>query len=127
MLCIKISATLSMHLDCGRWLCICVFLFFFFSFFFLFIEKHSIRKKLSVSGSHALCTGPTTSLIVKFPLKLHCSIGPVHCSRDSQIFFFNKTFIKNRFYGTIHIFKNYFAIVFSDFSFQQNMRYPNGP
>ena len=98
-----------------------------FFFFFLFIEKRSICKKLFVSGSRALCTGPTTSLIVKLPLKLHCSVGPVHCSWDSQISFFNKTFIKNRFYGTIHTFKNYFATVFSDFSFQQNKRYPNGP
>ena len=30
--------------------------------------------------------------------------------------FFNKTFIKNGSHGTIHIFKNYFAIMFSVFS-----------
>ena len=43
-------------------------------------------------------------------------VGPVHCLRDPQAFFFNKTFIKNGSYGTIHTFKNYFAIVFSVFS-----------
>ena len=32
---------------------------------------------------------------------------------DQQISFFNNSFIKNRSYGTINTFKNYFAIVFS--------------
>ena len=43
-------------------------------------------------------------------------VGTVHCLRDSQTSFFNKTFIKNEFYGTIYIFKNYFTIVFPVFS-----------
>ena len=43
------------------------------------------------SGSHTLFTGPKN-------------------------FFFNKTFIKNGSHGTIHIFKNYFTIMFSIFS-----------
>ena len=54
-------------------------------------------------------------------------VGPMNCSRDLQTSFFNKTFIKNGSQGTIHTFKNYFATVFSVFSFQQNKRYPNGP
>ena len=37
----------------------------------------------------------------------------VYCLRDPQTYFFNETFIKNRSYDIIHIFKNYFAIVFS--------------
>ena len=45
--------------------------------------------------------------------------GPVHCLRDPQTSFFNKTFIKNGSYGTIYPFKNYFVTVFSIFSFQQ--------
>ena len=45
--------------------------------------------------------------------------SPVHCSRDPQTSFFNKTFIKNGSHGTIHPFKNYFVTVFSIFSFQQ--------
>ena len=45
-------------------------------------------------------------------------VGHVHCSRDLQTSFFSKTFIKNGSYGTIHTFKNYFATVFSVFSFQ---------
>ena len=44
--------------------------------------------------------------------------GPVHCLRDPQTSFFNKTFIKNGSYGTIHPFKNYFVTVLSVFSFQ---------
>ena len=46
----------------------------------------------------------------------HCSVGPVHCSRDPQTSFFNKKFIKNGSHGTIYIFKNYFATIFSVFS-----------
>ena len=50
-------------------------------------------------------------------------VGLGHCLWTPQTSFFNKTFIKNGFHGTIHTFKNYFATVF--FSFQQNKRYPN--
>ena len=37
-----------------------------------------------------------------------------HCNNTVHVF----KNIKNRFYDTIYIFKNYFAIVFSVFSFQ---------
>ena len=40
----------------------------------------------------------------------------VYSSQDPQTSFFNKIFITNWFYGTIHTFKNYSAIVFSIFS-----------
>ena len=40
-------------------------------------------------------------------------VGPVHCSLDPQTSFFTQTLIKNWSYSTIHIFKNYFATVFS--------------
>ena len=46
------------------------------------------------------------------------SMGLVHYLQDLQISFLIKTFIKNKSHGTIHTFKNYFAIVFSIFSFQ---------
>ena len=54
-------------------------------------------------------------------------VGAVHCSQDPQTSFFSKIFIKNGFYSTIHIFKNYFTTVFSvlSFQFQQNKFYPN--
>ena len=52
------------------------------------------------------------------------SVGPVHYSRDPQISLFSNFFIKNRSHGTIHIFKIYFATVFSIFNFHL---YPNGP
>ena len=42
----------------------------------------------------------------------------VHYSQISQTSLFINFFIKNGFHNTIHIFKNYFAIVFSVFSFQ---------
>ena len=46
---------------------------------------------------------------------------------NPQISFFSNFFIKNGSYGTIYIFKNYFATMFSVFSFQfkQNKFYPN--
>ena len=49
------------------------------------------------------------------------SVGPVYCSWDPQVPFFKKTILKVKtgFHGTIHIFKNYFATVFSVFNFQQ--------
>ena len=43
-------------------------------------------------------------------------VSPVHCLRDLQTSFFNKTFIKNESYGTVYTFKNYFATVFPVFS-----------
>ena len=53
----------------------------------------------------------------------------VHCSRTSQTLLFINFFIKNGSHSTIYTFKNYFATVFSVFSFQfqQNKFYPNGP
>ena len=43
----------------------------------------------------------------------------VHCLRIPQITFFNNFFIKNGSHDTIHTFKNYFATVFSIFSFSK--------
>ena len=43
-------------------------------------------------------------------------VGPVHCSRDPQTSFFSNFDVKNRSHGIIHIFKNYFTIVFLIFS-----------
>ena len=43
-------------------------------------------------------------------------MGPVHCSQDPQISFFNKIFIKNESHDTIYTFKNYFTIEFSVFN-----------
>ena len=88
---------------------------FFFLFFFLLRSTPS-HGMLSISGSHALYTRPTTTLTVKFPLKLHYSVGPMYYSRDPQASFFNKIFIKNGSHSTIHTFKNYFATIFSVFS-----------
>ena len=47
-------------------------------------------------------------------------VGPVYCSWDPQTSLFSNIFIKNGSHGTIHTFKNYFATMFSVFSFQQN-------
>ena len=47
-----------------------------------------------------------------------------HCAVTTHALF-SHFFIKNGSYGTIHTFKNYFAIVFLIFS--KNKLYPNGP
>ena len=46
------------------------------------------------------------------------SVGLMHYLQDPQTSLFYNFFIKNRPYGTIHTFKNYFVTVFSVFSFQ---------
>ena len=51
-----------------------------------------------------------------FQLRPAAVSGSVHCSRNPQISFFRKTFIKNESYDIIHIFKNYFTTVFLVFS-----------
>ena len=104
------------------YVCVFVSLFLFFLFFFslplfltfppvyctLFINSCTVHKKISremhTSGSHLLFTDPQTS-------------------------FFNNFFIKNGSHDTIHIFKNYFATVYSVsvFSFSKNKLNPNGP
>ena len=43
-------------------------------------------------------------------------VGPMHYSQDPQTSFFTQTLIKNGSHSTIHIFKNYFATIFSIFS-----------
>ena len=70
--------------------CICVFLFFFF----FFCLMHTFQE--------ILCTVQWV----------------VHYSRDPQVFYSEKKKenIKNGSYNIIHIFKNYFATVFSIFS-----------
>ena len=44
--------------------------------------------------------------------------GLVQCSRDPQVLYLEKKNFKTGFHSTIHIFKNYFATMFSVFSFQ---------
>ena len=43
-------------------------------------------------------------------------VGPVHCSRDTQVLYAGKKNFKTRSHSTIHIFKNYFVTMFSVFS-----------
>ena len=96
------------------WCCICSFVFFFY----YFIEKRVSRGILSINRSYALFMGPTPSLTSKIFTGMCLSVGSIHCLRDSQTSFSNKIFIKNRSHGTIHTFKNYFTIIFSNFNYQ---------
>ena len=110
-----------------------------FPLFFFFFLTCAFHVGVSFSGSRALCTGLTTSLTIqiftgmvlfsgfsawdpppfwqsKFSLEWLCLVGLVYCSRNSQTSLFSNFFIKNGSHGTIHIFKNYFATMFSIFS-----------
>ena len=86
-------------------------------------ERFSTRLGIDDIGSVCVCLHLTFFFLRRVFDAF--SVGPVHCSRDPQTSFFNKTFIKNGFHGTIYTFKNYFAIMFSIFNFQQNKWYPN--
>ena len=111
------STWLSANLDstycvCVYWSCVFIlFIFFFFSRVF-----GGMRLLFNEQCMNSSCK---------------CWLFPVNGAlfMDLQISLFSNFFIKNRSYGTIHIFKNYFAIFFSVFSFffQQNKFYPNGP
>ena len=82
----------------------CFFLFFsFLSLFFFFFHAFKLLE---------------TSFTVH-----HCS----HTVHGTYNHFIKKKNIKNGTHGTIHTFKNYFATVFSVFSFSKNKLYSNGP
>ena len=106
-------------LRCGldqAYLCLRFTLSRFFLFFFFLLEVgftwgidlpvgtvHSARDLL------AFWTSTHWSEMALF-------VGPMHCSRDPQTSFFTQTLITNGSHSTIHIFKNYFATIFSVFS-----------
>ena len=125
------------------------FLFFFFFFFFFFqpqlltflpwtVHPYTVHGCWCWWCRHIACLDPTywrlrlalarflfffffsffffsTAVIDISPM----NSTPVYCSRDPQISLFSNFFIKNGSHGTIHIFKNYFATVFSVFSFSK--------
>ena len=94
--------------------CICVCIFFFF--FSRVLGQILLLWLLFMHGAWTVAA--------KF--NLSNNFQPISAHRalftNPQISFFSNFFIKNRFHGTIHIFKNYFATVF--FNFQL---YPNEP
>ena len=84
------------------------FFIFFFFFFTRFRAVMAIVYTLFMNSSH------------KVWLAKQFSANSAHrvLFTDPQISFFNNFFIKNESYGTIHTFKNYFIIIFFNFSFQ---------
>ena len=58
------------------------------------------------------------SLLLTFSCEQCTPVGPVYYSQDSQNSLFNNFFTINGSHDTVHIFKNYFATIFSVFSFQ---------
>ena len=114
------NATIMVQFGLRLFLCLCLcFLFFIF-----FNQKH---MNTAASGSRALCTGPTPLSTSTHCPAMALSVGPLYCLQDPQISLFNNFFIKNGSHNTIHTFKNYFAIIFSVFSFNNNKFNPNEP
>ena len=106
----------------GSTLCLLRFKFPTFSLLFFFFFFHAFP--------------PTSGTVHVRYMNSSRNFWPVFCEQciralftDPQISFFIKFFIKNGSHSTIHTFKNYFATVFSVFSFQfqQNKFYPNRP
>ena len=65
--------------------------------------------------------------MIQMSLFMYC-FGTIHILfMGPTATLFRKKNIKNRSHGTIHTFKNYFAIVFSVFSFSNNKFNPNRP
>ena len=95
--------------------CVCSFPFFFF-FFFGFHAFSVLRCGYCSMNSNRKCW------LLQWTVQICTVHGP------TNLFFIN-FFIKNGSHSTIHTFKNYFATVFSVFSFQfqQNKFYPNTP
>ena len=94
---------------------------FFFLFFFFFFSAFSPSQAPTV---HVLYMNSSRNI---WPVLREQCIHALFT--NPQISFFINFFIKNGFHGTIDTFKNYFATVFSVFSFQfqQNKFYSNTP
>ena len=88
------------------------FLFLFFSFFLSLLLCTRLR------GQTVTVVNSSRILLTFQPLFINL-MGPVNSARDLQTSFFSNFFIKNGSYGIIHTFKNYFATVFSIFSFSK--------
>ena len=110
------SMIISMRLDCGWRLCVCVFLFFIF--YFLFFEKRSITWDVVCQWIPYIVHGTHYLFDTKISIEIALFSGSRALFLGLTTSFFNKIFIKNRFHGTIHIFKNYFTTVFLIFNFQ---------
>ena len=95
----SVSVRNSMHLNR-----ICI-LTFAFSFFFFLLRPTIYVGHTALNGPHALCAGPTTSLTSKYFIRMcHTSGSRALFTGPTNLFFIN-FFIKNEFYGTIHIYK----------------------
>ena len=94
----------------GWCVCVCVFLFFFF--FSCILGQILLLRLLFMH----------CSWIVAAKFDLSNNFQPISAHHalftDPQISLFSNFFIKNGSYGTIYIFKNYFATVFFSFQFQ---------
>ena len=87
----------------------------FFSLFFFFFSL-LLRTHL---GGQTATVHEQYPYIVDFSASFINLMGPVNSAQDPQTSLFSNFFIKNGSHGTIHIFKNYFATVFSVFSFNK--------
>ena len=82
---------------------------FLFFLFFLFIYFFFVSTAAGDSGYCSWTVAALFLLICHF----YRSCGSVNSIQDPQILLFCNFFIKNGFYSTIHILKNYFVTIFS--------------
>ena len=96
----------------------------------IFNEKVAEKWNLWIREQYTMCCD-WLKQIGKVKICGYCSLNSSHkcwlfhneqcidaLFTDPQISLFSQFFIKNESHGTIHTFKNYFATVFSVFSFQ---------
>ena len=102
---------LRQGLDTHFEFCVCILLFLFL---FLFLSRVSMGlEQLQLLFMH--CSWTVAATFDNSPV----NSALVHCSRVSHTLIFSHFFIKNGPHDTIHTFKNYFATVFSVFSFSK--------
>ena len=92
-----------------------MFIYFWLGLGFLFPSKYKFGHS---SNRPCLRFGISVSFSFYFYFLIFYCVSSRSCVLLTRLisFFFNKIFIKNRSYSTIHTFKNYFAITFSVFS-----------
>ena len=98
---------------------ICVFILAFSSSYFFFFFSFSFFSFMPFMETKFTVHNCSSTV---FALLQHCS----RTTHGTHSHFIQKK-IKNGSHGTIHTFKNYFATVFSVFSFSKNNFNPNGP
>ena len=98
----------------------CVYVSSLSFFFFFSAATHAFREQTAIVHEQQL-------YIVDFSASSISPVDPVNSARDPQTSLFSNFFFKNGSHDTIHTFKNYFATVFSVFSFSKISSFQTDP